>query len=557
MAQDEVPEDAGPDISSIILDLTQRAQGLLSELETFKEHLRSIRLEAMIELAHFKGTVQSELGMLERLSQNTNNNSANHIVRSSNLPFLENVWANAKASKDLTALQKRMYYDPLGPDGEAAPKKAVQNGRQRGKQRRLKAASTVVDVVSDGGLSWTKISLVTNTRLLFDLAKQGWECGASSEEDEEYLDSFADEDRDVPILKTAKELASASAAMRIKTRHPHVTLVLPRIILGVQDEVDRVIEDCRAAGVVVRCAEDKPTSPEVKEAASSMVPDPFSCFTDTLNIDCTILLAIVSEFSHAKVSKEPWFHKALKRQVEIEDNETLLPSMLYPAMASRKLTCTKEAAQRMREIVDTIGTASEKARTAILMGDDVEASQEQLIAEMQQWSAYEVPSVWQLPIRVVDQDDNGCQANMPTEAAHVIREQTEINRSVFLYGWAAQITTITSNRTVVKQLESELEQYIDLADGVWPKIWLCPTARSLVGREKRGVKKEGVWPMPDPLRREEQRRNGLDVLSIRNGHEVKDLRPQGYAEELAEVIAAKEASKFVPFDPNAEPGIGR
>lgn len=553
MAQDEVTEDAGPDISSIILDLTKRAQGLLSELETFKEHLRSIRLEAMIELAHFKGTVQSELGMLERLSQNTNNNSANHIVRSSNLPFLENVWANAKASKDLTALQKRMYYDPLGPDGEAAPKKAVQNGRQRGKQRRLKAASTVVDVVADGGLSWTKISLVTNTRLLFDLAKQGWECGASSEEDEEYLDSFADEDRDVPILKTAKELASASAAMRIKTRHPNVTLVLPRIILGVQDEVDRVIEDCRAAGVVVRCAEDKPTAPEVKEAASSMVPDPFACFTDTLNIDCTILLAIVSEFSHAKVSKEPWFHKALKRQVEIEDNENLLPSMLYPAMASRKLTCTKEAAQRMREIVDTIGTASEKARTAILMGDDVEASQEHLIAEMQQWSAYEVPSAWQLPIRVVDQDENGCQANLPTEAAHVIREQTDINRSVFLYGWAAQITTITSNRTVVKQLESELGQYIDLADGVWPKIWLCPTARSLVGREKRGVKKEGVWPMPDPLRREEQRRNGLDVLSIRNGREVEDLRPQGYAEELAEVIAAKEASEFVPFNANAKP----
>jgi hypothetical protein len=67
-----------------------------------------------------------------------------------------------------------MYYDPLGPASEATPKKAVQNGRQRGKQRRLKAASTVVDVVADGGLSWIKVSLVTNTRLLFDLAKQGW-----------------------------------------------------------------------------------------------------------------------------------------------------------------------------------------------------------------------------------------------------------------------------------------------------------------------------------------------------------------------------------------------
>lgn len=547
MAQDEGPGDAAPNISSVLGDLKSRAQNLLTELETFKTHLRSIRLEAMIEMAGFRGIVQSELGMLERLSQNQDGNPVDHITRSSNLPFLDTVWNNAKASKNLTALQKRMYYDPAGSDEvNMQLKKAVQNGRQRGKHRRLKAASTVVDVVADGGLSWTKVSLVTNTRLLFDLAKQGWEFGVSSDEDEDLPDNKGDDDRDVPILETAKELASAAKAMRIKTRHPKVTLALPRLVPGVQDEIDKVLDDCRAAGVEVLCGEDVPGSRHVQESCETMVPNPFNEFTDSLNIDCTILLAIVSEFSHAKVSKEPWFHKALKRQVEIEDNENLLPSLLYPAMAGRKLVCTKEATKRMREIVDTIGTASEKARTEILMGDDSSKSREELLKEMQQWSAYEVPDVWQLPIRVVDQDEDGCQQNLPAEAAHVSREQTDINKSVFLYGWAANTTTITSNRSVVKQLEGELEQYIDLDDSVWPKIWLCPTARSLVGKEKRGVKKEdrkeGVWPMPDPLRREEQRRNGLDVLSIREGHEVQDLRPQGYADELAEVIAAKEAS---------------
>ena len=547
MVQDGSTEDAGPALASTLEDLTGRSQKLISELEAFKEHLRSIRLEARIEIAHFRSTVQSELNMLERLSQSTDTNTASHIVRSSNLPFLETVWNNAKLSKDLTALQKRMYYDPYKPDSDdSGTKKAVQNGRQRGKQRRLKAASTVVDVVAEGGLAWTKVSLVTNTRLLFDLAKQGWECGGSSEEDEGFPDDRSD-DRDVPILKTAKELASASAAMRIRTKHPRVTLVLPRIVPGVQDEIDAVLDDCRAAGVTVWCAGDMPPAPPIPEATMSMVPDPFNAFTKALNIDCTILLAIVSEFSHAKVSKEPWFHVALNRQVEIEDNENLLPSLLYPAMGDRKLTCTIEAAKRMREIVATIGTASEKARTAVLMGDDEGRSREELVEEMQQWSAYEVPNAWQLPIRVVDQNENSCQANLPVEAAHVMREHTDINKSVFLYGWAANITTITSNRTVVKQMEGELEQYVDLAEEVWPKIWLCPTARSLVGREKRGVKKEngkeGVWQMPDPLRREEQRRNGLDVLSIRNGGEVEDLRPQGYAEEFADVIAAKEASK--------------
>ena len=116
MVQDESTEDAGPGLTSILEDLTSRAQGLLSDLEAFKEHLRSIRLEARIEIAHFKSTVQSELGMLERLSQSADTKTASHIVRSSNLPFLETVWNNAKLSKDLTALQKRMYYDPSGPD---------------------------------------------------------------------------------------------------------------------------------------------------------------------------------------------------------------------------------------------------------------------------------------------------------------------------------------------------------------------------------------------------------------------------------------------------------
>ena len=275
-----------------------------------------------------------------------------------------------------------------------------------------------------------------------------------------------------------------------------------------------------------------------------MAPDPISSFSETLNIDCTILLALVSEFSHAKVSKEPWFHTALQRQVEIEDNENLLPSLLYPALGSHKLVCTYEAANRMREIVDTIGTPSEKARTAIMMGDDTSKTQEQLVQEVQQWSAYTVPAEWQLPIPIVDQNANDCQSNLSQQAQSAGESMTAINRSVFLYGWATGRTTITSNRSVVKQIENDLEKFENLDDSVWPSIWLCPTARSLVGKEKRGEKKEAksdTKRLPDPLRREHQRRNGLDILSIREGREVEDLRPNGYPCE--DVIAAKLASE--------------
>lgn len=546
-AQNGQTDDETADSLDVLEDLRDRAQNVLSELEQLKVRLRSIRQEASVEVAHFRGAVQSELSMLERLINNPDNKAASHIARSSNLPFLETVWKNVKASRDVVALQKRVYFDLPGGKPEVAHAKGNGgNGKISGKQKRLKACSTVVDAMTDGGLSWTKVSLVTNTRLLFDLAKQGWESGGSSgEDDEPFPDDRSDDDRDIPLLKTAKELSNAARSMRIRTRHPKVTLILPRIVPGAQDEIDKVIGDCEAAGVTVRCGEEMPLSPEISEAIPLMAPDPFDSFSKTLNIDCTILLAVVSEFSHAKVSKEPWFHTALQRQVEIEDNENLLPSLLYPAMIDHRLVCTKEAAKRMREIVDTIGTLSEKARTAILMGDGGK-SQAELIAEMQQWSAYKVPDEWLLPIEIVDQNDKDCQSSLPPEAAHVIREHTAINKSVFLYGWASGHTTITSNRTVVKQIENELDKYEDLDDRIWPSIWLCPTARSLVGKEKRGAKRKeerekGAWPLPDPLRREEQRRNGLDVLSLREGHEVADLRPDGY--DYSDVIAAKNASK--------------
>ena len=49
-----------------------------------------------------------------------------------------------------------------------------------------------------------------------------------------------------------------------------------------------------------------------------------------------------------------------------------------------------------------------------------------------------------------------------------------------------------------------------------------------------------ISSVPDPLRREHQRRNGLDCLSKREGREVEDIRPNGYP--CAEVLAAKEAA---------------
>ena len=564
---EDVPE--GTSNGSPTLDnLISRARVLTFELEAFRTRLRVLRQGGNVELGHFRGTMQSELQMLERLSEKPDSQATKHIARSSNLPFLETVWATVKRSSDVVALQKRMYTScntkllahglrhvgmNESVNGEAKPKSGTP-----GKRRDHREIAVVVDTITDGGREWTKVSLLTNQRLLFDLAKQGWDSGGSEDEFDEdgnlKGDASDDEgDYDVPLLKTAKDLVRAARHFRVRTKIPTVHLVLPRIREGAVPEVDAVLDACRAAGAVLHCGDASATSapiPTIEQALPSMAQDPLAHLSEVLNIDCTILLALVSEFSHAKVSKEPWFHAALRRQVEIEGNENLLPSLLYPAMGIRKLVCTAEAAKRMREIVGTIGTPSEKARTAIILGDDTTMSQTALVAQLQEWSAYEVPAVWQLPIIIVDQNEGNCQAKLPPQAALACKGMTSINESVFLHGWATGRTTITSNRTVVRSIENALELCgEELDECVWPKIWLCPTARSLVGKEKRGVKKQEdrreasavkAYALPDPLRREYQRKNGLDILTTREGHDVEDLRPGGYPCE--DVLAAKGAA---------------
>ena len=472
--------------SQAIDDLISRAKVILSELESFKTRLRDLRLEGTVEIAHFRSTAQSELAMLERLSAKPETESTAHVARSSNLPFLETVWSTTKKSRDVVALLKRVYIDSNST-------KAAQGVRHIGNVRGYKAikrksdGAVIVDVITDGGRTWTKVSLVTNTRLLFDLAKQGWEAGGSSEEED--FDGASDEDHDVHLLKTAKELTRAATFFRIRTKHPKVVLILPRICPNETTEIDDILDDCRRCGAEVFCGEDLQPLPDFESAMKGMTPDPMSGFSDTLNIDCTILLALVSDFSHVKVTKEPWFHTALQRQVEIEDGENLLPALLYPALGNRNMVCTKEAAHRMREIVSTIGTPGEKARTAILMGDDACKTQEMLVQDLQEWSTYTVPSHWKLPISIVDRNENDCHGTLPPQAKPVCENMTAINQSVFLHGWASGQTTITSNRTVLKQIENDLEKFDDLDESAWPKIWLCPTARSLVGKEKRGGKK--------------------------------------------------------------------
>ncbi|KAF3384509.1 hypothetical protein F1880_002582 [Penicillium rolfsii] len=533
--------------------LHQQCIDILAEVDELQSLLKSsLRNPQLIEVRQFRSNVTSELKMLQKLEQrfqSTVSASASeakaqsesqgqnqgqgqdsdedredggeddsvemrlaHALRSSNLPFYQAVWDIARGSCcGLLALGKRFYWDgQTRPDEEKRALKAAakKSGKLPNKDKRK---SVFVDIVADDGEEWVKVSTMSESRLLFEMAKKGWE--RDSEDDEcmsnegsdgprrrtvlrnfEGSDCEEDDDEDeLELIKLARDLRKAANATRLRYRHPRLRVVLPKIGEGNVPEIDDILKEMRSYGVKVECQETLATAANAKKPElTCLLPRPFKRFTATLNVDCTLLLALVSDLSHVKeIVPLPSFHRAILRQIEIEKQHPLLQTELSPAMGDHGLVCTSEAATRMREIVELIGTETEKERAKIMMGESPysELDQETTIQKFQELSEWKVPTHWKIPIQVIDAQPAitaaAKEGKLPPVADRVAEGLSDINHSVFMYGWVTGMTTISSNRTIDKQIETAIESNRgDDEDLEGPMVWICDTARSLAGKEK-------------------------------------------------------------------------
>ncbi|KAL4887433.1 hypothetical protein BJY04DRAFT_2382 [Aspergillus karnatakaensis] len=558
--KDQTPSSAGateqpqPQSESLAHSLLTRCRVLLSELDSFKTLLTETqRNPQIVEIRSLRSNILSELRTLEKLSAQldeaveaglsaklqagniTDLDAASkskleaqiteeirvaeeselrvlHALKSANLPFYEAVWTIAKRScSGVVAFGKRFYWET---EDKGQNSKGGNTGKGKNKDKRK---SVLVDIVADDGEEWVKVSTVSETRLLFEMAEKGWEAESEDGNGEERTvlqnhdcgeDSDLDGDDDeIELLKLANDMRKAASLVRVDYRQPRLRFVIPKVEEEKTPEIDDLLNAIRSYGVTVNCGEDVFTSipstggePQpngdapAREEVRNLLPNHFKKFTPTLNVDCTILLAVISDLSHSKeITPSPKHHKAINRQIEIEREWPLLPTELWQAMKARDLLCTSEAAIRMREIVETIGTETERKRMAVLMGDQFAggAKSASLLEELQKLSDYQVPADLKLPIKTVDakaaMESEAKQAKLPLIAQELESILSNINGSVFMYGWVTGIMTITSNRTVVKQIEAMIESHradenLETLQG--PLIWVCDTARSLIGKEK-------------------------------------------------------------------------
>jgi hypothetical protein len=477
-----------PDIQVTIQDLISRCRTMYDEVETYVAAViakqKQTKFQHHVEYRNLRDLFKNELAFLDKVANTKmDEEKAQHFIVSSNLLYYEALWGAAKRTSGLRAFRKYFYWDKQGRNTTKG-----KGSSSRGKTNAL------VDIVADEGAQWLRVSTLSEKRLLFDLAKLGWMNDSDSDDDMPDAQPINDDDEDdedqVDIVKHARQLARAAKANPIRGRPPKVHFVLTRIVSGKTREIDALLAKIRATGATVQCAHDIPSAPALELVLPALLSDRQSrAMSDVLNIDCTILMALISDISHRECEILEWYPGEVRAQIHEEAEEKLLPTHLYPAIASHPMVTTQEAVDQMDVIVQTLATDAEKTRADVLLGKGAYASMscEQLVQEWVAMSNHAIPDGFTLPIKTVSSNITmeTVVARLPAVAATLFHELGELNRCIFLYGWAEKLTTLSANRGRTRQIETVLnEQGLEEGeDG--PHIWLCGESRSLIAKHGR------------------------------------------------------------------------
>lgn len=515
-----------------------------------------------------------------------------HKIRSSNISFHEAIWAKAKRSEGIVAFRKKVKFLPMElmditprshrqsrPENTELQQQTDADTVEHWRSKRYTPLSAtkasgfkpksvrrdhketiIVDVIADDGSTWVKVATASEKRLLMDLAKEGIVNYSSDEEEEESDDAEAGtrvhkDYAELKLIKTAEEYIAAARTTRVRYQHPRVVMYLPHVREGCVPDIDKVLKELRKTGVEVETADTHPPqtnndilpSPSQQQSITAtfdkmlVTPVP-QTLTATINMDCTALIALVSDISHcARATVQVPSHYEqdglddIENQFQADLHNPLLPHDIYPLLAGRKLVCTAKTAAHLRNIVRIMGSEHEKERARLFLSSTSSSftsgsaadAQDKLVTDdaetktdnktrrkaLQALSIHPLPPSLHLPIQIVDFDlepilhppplppNNNNNDNKKLTLRHrVIRLLSQnpklsgLNRSVFFHGWLSEISTVSLNRVFSEWIEREISYALNVLEQggelegergfEGPRIVVSGRERSLLGSEK-------------------------------------------------------------------------
>ncbi|KAL7822609.1 hypothetical protein V8C26DRAFT_438060 [Trichoderma gracile] len=355
------------------------------------------------------------------------------------------------------------------------------DGREKQRMNRTlkEQAKVEVDVVQ-GGNEWLDIRWLQADRLARQMTDCGWAWGDYSLED----DVDPEEWEDTPLAKQVKRLVAAAKMNRHEYRIPRL-----RIICRIDPLVEIIVEDASSEFM-------KAPPPPLQEAIQNLIGDEFDGLTDTLNMDHTILVDLISDITHLQLQPQPWQAQTTRLQIEEErQHGGVMVRALYPILQGRTLVCTQEAAEHFHQVLSTVGTATERERGRLLVPfGDVETrdmSTEEIRKRFAQLSIHKLPEDLQLPIKILEDTWTMATVNQAVADGRLPQVALDVAKcgafkssklSIYMYGWATGNVTVTSNKEVRGQIRTWVESNRRHEEERGPAIWRIDVTRNLLAK---------------------------------------------------------------------------
>ncbi|RGP80194.1 hypothetical protein FLONG3_1728 [Fusarium longipes] len=408
-------------------------------------------------------------------------------------------WNRLKKSHGFVAINQSFQGSTKETRRQEIEKRQLSGKEKHNMHRFLKEQGRVeVDVV-EGGREWITVKAISRDRLARQMNDCGWGWGEHGLGDEVDREEW----EDTPLAKYVQRLVTAARMNRHEYRFPRIRLVLASLSRG-EEELDILIHQLRHMDPLVEVLiEDQDSdyvtapSPPLDMAIENLIGDKLATLTSTINLDHTILIDLISDLTHLDLEPQPWQSQTTRTQIDEENayEGGLMARVLYPVLAGRKLVCTREAAEHFHNVLRTVGTESERERGRLLIPwcstGRQETSPNLIRKRFQELTIHPLPPDVQIPVTVIDEtwDMDAIIAAIAKGALPQVAQDVALSSgfmssklSIFMYGWAAELTTLTSNKEVRGQIRTWLEANRRTDEELGPQIWRLEVTRNLLAK---------------------------------------------------------------------------